>query len=64
MKGSFNMSYFINDECISCGACETQCPVNAISSGEHKYIINSNICIECGACSDICPVCACKLKES
>ena len=25
------MAYKISDECISCGACEAGCPVNAIS---------------------------------
>ncbi len=52
------MAYKISDECISCGACEAECPVKAISEGEDKYIINSETCIECGACADVCPVAA------
>ena len=28
------MAYVIGDECISCGACEGECPVGAISEGE------------------------------
>ncbi|MFA5451537.1 MAG: 4Fe-4S binding protein, partial [Dehalococcoidales bacterium] len=28
------MAYKITDDCISCGACETECPNNAISEGE------------------------------
>ena len=36
------MAYIINDECISCGACEPECPVSAISEGDGKYEINPN----------------------
>ena len=50
------MSYSINDECIACGSCESECPVQAISEGEDKYIIDPKLCTDCGACSDICPV--------
>ena len=51
-----DMAYKISDECISCGACAEQCPVNAISEGDGKYEINAYECIECGACADTCPV--------
>ncbi len=50
------MAYKINNECISCGACEAQCPVGAISEGDGKYEINPDICIDCGACAGVCPV--------
>ncbi|MDR1150688.1 MAG: 4Fe-4S binding protein [Clostridiales bacterium] len=50
------MSYYINDECISCGACENECPVSCISSGDDKYIIDQEKCISCGACANVCPV--------
>jgi len=50
------MSYIITDTCISCGACEPECPVNCISEGDDKYIIDKNICIECGTCNSVCPV--------
>lgn len=50
------MAYAISDECISCGACEADCPVNAISAGDGKYVIDAATCIECGAC---CQVFAC-----
>ena len=36
------MSYKISDECISCGACEPECPNSAISEGETIYIIDPN----------------------
>lgn len=50
------MAYIISDECISCGACEAECPVNAIASGDDKYTIDADTCIECGACEGVCPV--------
>ena len=27
------MAHVISDECVSCGACESECPVGAISMG-------------------------------
>jgi ferredoxin len=56
------MAYKITEECISCGACETECPNGAISEGETLYVIDPDKCTECvGAgdtskCADICPV--------
>lgn len=50
------MAYNISDECISCGACVGECPVNAISEGDGKYVIDADACIECGACEGACPV--------
>ena len=32
------MAYKISDDCISCGACAAQCPVEAISEGDGKYV--------------------------
>lgn len=52
------MAYKITDECISCGACADQCPVNAIAEGDGKYEINADECLDCGACADQCPVSA------
>ena len=51
-----NLAYYINDECISCGACEPECPVDCISSGDDKYVIDEDECIDCGSCADVCPV--------
>ena len=50
------MAYAISDECISCGACASECPVEAISEGDGKFVINADTCIECGACESACPV--------
>ena len=50
------MAYVISDECISCGACASECPVEAISEGDGKYVIDAATCIDCGNCSNVCPV--------
>ena len=63
------MAYKINDECISCGACEPECPNSAISEGETVYMIDVSKCTECvgshdsSRCADVCPVDACVLDE-
>lgn len=50
------MAFKITDECISCGACEAECPVNCISAGDSKYEIDADACIDCGTCAGVCPV--------
>lgn len=60
------MAYKISDECISCGACEPECPNKAISEGETTYVINPARCTECvgsyasSRCAEVCPVDACQ----
>lgn len=59
------MAYIITDECISCGACEPECPNVAISPGSAVYIIDPAKCTECvgsfasSRCAEVCPVEAC-----
>ena len=50
------MPHQINDECVSCGQCEPECPAEAIYEGEGKYVINPEKCTDCGTCVEICPV--------
>ncbi len=54
------MAYSINDECISCGSCEPECPVDAISQGDDIFVINPETCTDCGNCVEVCPVDAIK----
>ena len=49
------MAHIINDDCIMCGACASECPVEAISEGDPKYIIDPEICTDCGSCVEVCP---------
>jgi len=46
----------IPEECISCGACESTCPENAISQGDGAYVIDPAKCNDDGACVSSCPV--------
>ena len=50
------MAYVINDSCVSCGTCEGECPVGAISAGDGKYEIAADTCIDCGTCLFFCAV--------
>jgi 4Fe-4S binding domain len=59
------MATIITNECISCGACEPECPNNAISQGPTIFVIDPNLCTECvgfhdfEACAAVCPVDCC-----
>ena len=49
------MAYTITDKCVSCGTCESECPVGAISQGDTQYNIDADACIDCGTCTSVCP---------
>ncbi len=59
------MAYKITEECINCGACEPECPNQAITAGDTIYVIDPNRCTECvgshdsSQCAAVCPVDAC-----
>jgi hypothetical protein len=59
------MATMITSECINCGACEPECPNNAISQAEEIYVIDPLLCTECvgfhdyEACAAVCPVDCC-----
>ena len=48
------MAYVISDDCIACGTCLPECPVEAISEGD-IYKIDADACTECGTCASVCP---------
>jgi ferredoxin len=50
------MAYTINDDCTNCGACEPECPVEAISEKGGKRVIDPDLCTDCGSCEAVCPV--------
>ncbi len=54
-KEDKSMAHKITDECISCGTCVSECPVEAISEGASHYEIDADACLDCGACAGVCP---------
>jgi ferredoxin len=60
------MAYSITEDCISCAACEPECPNQAIKEGGTIFIINADRCTECvgshksSRCAAVCPVDACR----
>ena len=63
------MALKITEECINCGACEPECPNEAISQGDTIYVVAAEKCTECvGAfdapkCVEVCPVDGCIQKD-
>jgi len=59
------MAYKITEECINCGACEPECPNEAILPGDEIYEILTDKCTECvgfydeSQCAAVCPVDSC-----
>ena len=59
------MATTITSDCINCGACEPECPNNAITQGDPIYVIDPLLCTECvgfhdyEACAAVCPVDCC-----
>ncbi|MCL2880006.1 MAG: 4Fe-4S binding protein [Treponema sp.] len=49
------MAYKISTECVNCGACDSECPVEAISEKDGARWIDSAKCTDCGACAAVCP---------
>jgi ferredoxin len=55
----------ITEDCINCGACEPECPNQAITQGEDIFVIDAKLCTECvgfhdeEACAAVCPVDCC-----
>jgi ferredoxin len=59
------MAMKILEECINCGACEPECPNEAIDQADPIYLIHAEKCTECvGAydkpqCVEVCPIDGC-----
>lgn len=56
------MAHTISDDCVKCGACKETCPVQAISEGETKLVVDEGLCVDCGACEGVCPTSAIQPK--
>jgi len=59
------MATTITEECIACGACESECPNDAIHLGEAIFVIDADLCSECVGshdtqmCDEACPIDCC-----
>ena len=59
------MAILITDECITCHACEPECPNSAISLVGEIYEIDPALCTECVGfnstpmCAYVCPIDVC-----
>ena len=51
------ISYHIDPNlCAGCGACEKNCPADAISKTEREvFVIDQDKCVKCGVCVMVCP---------
>ena len=49
------MPWVDKNECIGCGVCVEECPVDTISMTNEKAEVNMDNCIRCGLCHDVCP---------
>ena len=49
------MAFKISDSCTNCGACDSECPVEAISENDGKRNIDAEKCVDCGVCVGACP---------
>ena len=48
-------NYVITDDCIGCGLCKKNCPVEAINGEKkQKHVIDTTKCLKCGACMEKC----------
>ncbi|MBR4252942.1 MAG: 4Fe-4S binding protein [Kiritimatiellae bacterium] len=55
-KRGFIMAAVVDREkCAGCGACEADCPVQAISMDDGKAKVDADTCVSCGACTGNCP---------
>lgn len=50
------MAYEVTSDCICCGACQPECPVESIAEDADAYRIDPERCTDCGACAGACPV--------
>jgi len=59
------MATHITQACINCGACEPECPNEAIRAGDPVFVIDPALCTECVGfhdeeqCQAVCPVECC-----
>jgi ferredoxin len=64
-KKGGGVAILITDECITCHACEPECPNTAITLVGDLYEIDPTLCTECVGfndmpmCANVCPIDVC-----
>ena len=48
--------FYVKENCISCGKCETNCPIGVIQMENGKPKWTKSRCTKCLACVNLCPV--------
>lgn len=50
--------------CVSCGACQNECPKGAVSVWRGCYaVVRTDNCVGCAKCEKVCPSCAISMKS-
>lgn len=49
------INFDFNKKCYSCGACQAECPINAITMSENCLPQIGKECVNCGLCEKVCP---------
>jgi ferredoxin len=53
--GKKEKKLYVMDQCKGCGACEKNCPNEAITVTEGKASADPELCLLCGYCVPFCP---------
>ena len=54
-KGINPVAHIDENKCAGCGACESECPLNAIIV-DVIASVNEDLCSGCGICASVCPM--------
>lgn len=55
---------YIGKECVACGNCTNNCPLNAIEIYKGKYAkVDKDKCVGCGKCHKVCPASVISIEE-
>ncbi len=64
MAKSKRMATVLQNECVACGHCVKQCPVQAIEIFKGIYAqVKEELCIGCGKCVKACPASVISIRE-
>lgn len=50
------MKYIVNNDCVGCTTCVSECPTGAIVEKSDRCEVVSSKCNGCGSCVEVCPV--------